>query len=192
MKWSDLQRTIDQCRECQSLGSGLIMQVEEKPARPPAPIGGELLFISEAPPTTGGFWVKPPKKDNLRKNLFSILNGLGVPLESPDARGSLEHFLARGFGLLQTVKWPLCDSARTLRPSERRLVEHSVTAHLAAEVAAMRPVAVVALGRVACFACGKLFGNRDLSFAEKPRLEDVRGRHFDVTLDDGTPALIYP
>ena len=56
----------------------------------------------------------------------------------------------------------------------------------------MRPVAVVALGRVACFACGKLFGNRDLSFAEKPRLEDVRGRHFDVTLDDGTPALIYP
>lgn len=143
--WAEEQKRIDACADCKRLGSGLIIYTEEPPARPPAPRGGELLFISEAPPPQGGFWAAPPLKDALRKNLFSILIAEGVPLPDSCVKECLDKFIAQGLFLIQTVKWPLCESARTLRPAERKLIDHSVDTHLAPELAKIRPSAIVAM-----------------------------------------------
>jgi hypothetical protein len=150
-----------------------MIHTTEPPARPPAPRGGELLFISEAPPPGGGFWAAPPAKDDLRRSLFLILQDRSVPLPGANARDCLTEFCTRGFFLLQTVKWPLCDSARRLGPSERKLIEHSVEAHLASEVSVTRPCAIIAMGRVAAYACGRIFDSRGFDFQPRTKLEEV-------------------
>ena len=190
--WGEFQAAINACIDCKRLGSGLMIHVTEPPPRPPAPYGGELLFISEAPPSTGGFWAVPPVKDDLRRNLFSILKGRNVPLPDADADACLTGFSRQRLFLLQTVKWPLCVSARRLRPTERRLIEHSVEAHLAREINAIRPCAIIAMGRVATYACGKIFGSRGFDFPPNTKLEEVRGGLIDVTYDDGRSRSLYP
>ena len=87
--WEAFQAGINSCTECKRLGSGLMIHTTERPARPPAPSGGELLFISEAPPPSGGFWAAPPAEDDLRRNLFLILQGKNVPLPGANARNCL-------------------------------------------------------------------------------------------------------
>jgi len=190
--WDALQGEINACAECKRLGSGLIIHTTEPPARPPAPSGGELLFISEAPPPDGGFWAAPPAKDDLRRNMFSILKAKTVPLPDSSAHGCLTEFHRCGFLMLQTVKWPLCVSARGLRPTERRLIEHSVEAHLASEIDVTRPCAIIAMGRVAAYACGKIFNSRGFDFPRRMKLEDVRGSRFEVASGDRRTCLVYP
>jgi hypothetical protein len=169
-----------------------MIHTTELPARPPAPTGGELLFISEAPPPEGGFWAAPPVTDDLRRNLFSILQGKDVPLPNANAITCLTEFRSQGFFLLQTVKWPLCDSARGLRPAERNLIEHSIHAHLAFEVSTTRPCAIVAMGRVAAYACGQMFRPCGFDFPRRTKLEEVRGNEFGVAFSDGRTCVVYP
>ena len=121
--WQDLQRGIDRCEDCLRFGLGLLHRVDKFPARPPAPRAVKLLFLSEAPPITGGFWAAPPTRDNLRDQLFAILNQEGVPIGPSWSDRCLQDFVDRGYFLLQTVKWPLLKSAaQGLRPKERRLI----------------------------------------------------------------------
>jgi hypothetical protein len=191
-QWHDVQRETNSCLECTILGSSLMRNSQDVPVRPPQPVGGELLFLSEAPPASGGFWVAPPGKDDLRKNLFGCLARSGVVLPSPLEPDCLTRFASSGFSLLQTIKWPLRTSARSLRPSERRLIEHSAKAHLTAEVNLVKPVAIVALGRVACFACAVIFPGCGFNFERKTLLADVRGLRYDVQTPIGHHFPIYP
>lgn len=190
--WDECQAVINACLDCKRLGSGLMIHTTEPPPRPPAPYGGELLFISEAPPSTGGFWAAPPAKDDLRRNLFLILKGKNARLPDAGAHGCLTEFCGQRFFLLQTVKWRLCVSARGLRTAERRLIDHSVETHLASEVIAIAPYAIIAMGRVATYACGKLFGSRGFDFPHRTKLEEVRGGSIEVTRDDGRTCSVYP
>ena len=112
---------------------------------------------------------------------------------SSSADRCLEDFADGGYFLLQTVKWPLVESARRLRPSERRLIEHSVDIHLRAELAMIQPTALVALGRVACYAAGRLFGSSGFEFKQSTVLEQVRGRRFTVRAAElARPATLVP
>jgi hypothetical protein len=90
-----------------------------------------LLFISEAPPTSGGFW-RTGEYDDLRKNLFELLkdHGLQIPLDI-NSKAAFEVFLSGDFFLVQALKWPLARGKRKKRPSfnhlgldqQRRLIE---------------------------------------------------------------------
>lgn len=190
--WNELQKRLDTCAECKKLGSGLIVHCENPPARPPRPRGGELLFISEAPTPEGGFWAPPPVKDDLGQKLFLILHRANKPLPEPHNEASLERFTSLDLFLIQTIKWPLCTSARTLRPAERRLVQHSVEFHLEPELAIIRPSAIIPLGKVACYACGLMFKMRGFNFDHRAKLEDVRGKLFRVKINAARDIPVCP
>ncbi|HJY80349.1 MAG TPA: hypothetical protein VKK81_04625 [Candidatus Binatia bacterium] len=167
-EWQAVQSDIDACRECEC--EGLLELVDPPPARPDNPgHSGRLLFISEAPPIPGGFW-EVGRKDALRENLLTLLQeqGFDFPSDfhSPEA---LDAFLAHGFFLLQTLKWPFAqregtEGERKRRPSfnhlgpaqQRRLIKHSVNAHLRRELELIAPSGILALGNAAWQACGKL------------------------------------
>jgi len=193
--WARLQEDIDSCTTCKRLGSGLIVYCEKTPARPPSPTAGSLLFISEAPPPGGGFWAPPPVRDDLREKLFSILReflrGNDIQLPDPHARGSLVKFTLLGLFLIQTVKWPLCDSARTLRPAERLLIEHLVDSHVSTELAIIKPSAIIPLGKVACYACERMFSAHRFVFRPR-KLEAVRGKTFHVAMNHSSDVPLYP
>lgn len=186
--WEELQQGIDTCPDCRRFGVGLLLQIDTRPIRPPEPRVASLLFISEAPPVTGGFWVPPPRKDDLRDHLFDILAAEGLQVRSSISEGCLEHFCSLGLFLIQAVKWPLCESARNLRPQERRLIEHSVEAHVRHELTRAQPTTIVPMGRVACYAAGQVFGSGGFEFKRGMGLEEVRGQRFIVN----TPGLRRP
>ena len=194
--WRELQERINSCPECKRVGSGLTLHCEQPPARPPAPPAGSVLFISEAPPPQGGFWTKPSVKDDLREKLIDILH---VFLQEQNLSPSgmridenLEKFVSMGLFLIQTIKWPLCHSARNLRPAERKLIEHSIISHLVPELALIRPSAIVSLGKVACYACGCMFSECGFSFDQSQKLEAVRGKRFMVKMGDCPDIPVYP
>jgi uracil-DNA glycosylase len=186
--WGELQRGIDTCPDCHRLGVGLFLSVDAPPIRPPEPRAVKLLFISEAPPITGGFWVRPPRPDDLRDQLLRILAQQGLQLRSSVSEGCLEDFCAQGLFLIQAVKWPLRESARNLRPTERGLIEHGVRAHLEGELQRIQPTTIVPLGRVACYASGQMFASHGFEFKCTTKLEEVRGRRFIVN----APCLRIP
>ncbi|MGH2359891.1 MAG: hypothetical protein ACRDGM_05035 [bacterium] len=191
--WEELQRGIDACLDCRRLGFGLLLQMDGTPIRPPEPRSVNLLFISEAPPITGGFWVPPPRKDDLRDRLFDILAAEDLRLRPSGSEGCLVDFCSLGCFLIQAVKWPLCESARNLRPQERRLIEHSVEAHVGHELTRVQPTTIVPMGRVACYAAGRIFGSSGFEFKRGTKLEEVRGRRFIVNAPGlRRPATLLP
>ena|SRR5438309_9266396 len=191
-EWNSLQESINSCAECKTVGSNLIVDCEQLPARPLEPKGGEILFISEAPPPEGGFWAPPPIRDSLREKLFSILRECDISLPDPNSKGSLEAFASHRFFLIQTVKWPLYESARMLRQAERRLVEHSVTVHLDPEITLIRPTAIIPLGKVACYASACMFGIHHFPFKSSSNLEKIRGKQFTAQTSDGRDIPLCP
>jgi hypothetical protein len=96
-----------------------------------------------------------------------------------------------GFSLIQTIKWPLQNSARNLRPVERDLISHSVQAHLLSELQLLCPLAIVCLGKVAAYACGLCFSGSQFKFASSTRLEAIRGKRFDVAVTPSLQAHLY-
>ncbi len=189
--WNSLQERIDSCDECKKLGCGLIVSSKTPPSRPPCPKGGEILFISEAPSREGGFWASPSVKDGLREKLFEILRKKNIPLPEPHTKSSLVAFASQNFFLIQTIKWPLRQSARTLRTAECCLIKHSVASHITQELKIIRPSAIIPLGKVACYACGCLFRTHGFAFDRRARLEDVRGKSFSVEIGHGC-IPVYP
>lgn len=188
--WTHLQQLVDSCQECQRLGAGLIADAPTQPPRAPAPAGGELVFVSEAPPPTGGFWAPPPAVDDLREHLFEMLRAANVLLPDHKAPRCLEEFLCRGLFLLQAVKWPLHESARRLRPAERHLIDHSAESHLRSELCAIRPVVVVAMGKVALYACARILDGQSFGFDHRTQLREVQSRRFEVGLE-GAQIVLY-
>lgn len=188
MSWTNLQASIDACANCKSVGHDLIIASSSSPARPPYPRGGEVLFISEAPPLTGGFW-NPRSEDSLRQNLFEILCKNGVNLPGTHAAARLHAFTAANFFLIQTVKWPLYKSAAGLGPAARSLIEHSVECHLTQELDMIRPQAIIPLGKVACYAAGRISVGNGFVFDRTKKLEDVRGKVFCVQMQHGCVPL---
>ncbi|MBI1726595.1 MAG: hypothetical protein HYR50_04960 [Candidatus Rokubacteria bacterium] len=191
--WEELQEGIDICSDCKRLGLGLLLQIDAPPIRPPEPRAVNLLFISEALPITGGFWAPPPRKDDLRDHLLGILAAEDLQLRPSRSEGCLEDFCSLGLFLIQAVKWPLCKSARNLRPQERRLIEHSVEAHLGHELTRVQPTTIVPMGRVACYAAGQVFGSDGFEFKRGTKLEEVRGQRFIVNAPGlRRPATLLP
>jgi hypothetical protein len=192
-RWKQIQAKIDFCWDCLCIGGDLLAPRNQNPARPPYIDERPVLFLSEAPPPSGGFWAPYPVQDDLRENLFGILRAFGVYLPKDDhARETLDAFRAMGLFLVQTVKWPLQDSARSLRPTERKLIEQSVRAHLVPELQMLRPLAIICLGKVASYACSLCFPQSKFRFVPSARLESVRGKCFDVEVSPGFQAHLYP
>jgi predicted nucleotidyltransferase len=118
-----------------------------------------------------------------------MLRSAGLLLPSAAEPKCREVFLGRGFFLLHAVKWPLRISARNLRPAERRLIVHSAETHLRGELCALRPSAIVTLGRVALYACLRAVDGASVPFTHRTPLEAVRGQRFDVRVDGAATAL---
>ena len=95
------------------------------------------------------------------------------------------------FFLIQTIKWPLRESARILKPAECDLIKHSAVSHVIQELKIVRPSAIIPLGKVACYACGCLFGTHGFTFDRRTSLKDVRGKRFSVEMGYGHIPL-YP
>jgi hypothetical protein len=86
----------------------IFLKNQRSPGRPWNPVRpGRLLFISEAPPVTGGFW-RIGVKDDLRENLVTLLQEQKFQFPSDvHSRAALAAFLSHGFFLVQALKWSL-------------------------------------------------------------------------------------
>lgn len=177
-EWGEIQREIDACRCGKDWPELLIPgeQIKHAPFRPDEPknsSSGTLLFISEAPPKTGGFWAPMELDDDLRNNIFSIVNRY---FGECSANRVTDHnsFMANRLFLIQAIKWPLKKSAASLSASEKLLIEHSVDEHLKTEIEMIKPNVIVPLGRAACYACSHLFNSSDFEFDRATRLYDLK------------------
>ncbi|MCA9468577.1 MAG: hypothetical protein KC643_24490 [Nitrospira sp.] len=163
-EWATIQDGIDTCSEC--LRNELFKPYLELPIRPGTPIEtGRVLFLSEAPPLTGGFWgLAHP--DRLRANLLGFLG-----IETSPFRHALNSFLKNNFFLLQSVKWPLIKTFNHLSARQQRgLIEHSAKEHLGSEIETIRPKKILALGKAEWLSCRFLsnaWKNADIGKFEK-------------------------
>ena len=48
------------------------------------------------------------------------------------------------------------------------------------------------MGRVAAYACGRIFNSRGFDFQPRTKLEEVRDNRFEVTFSDGRTCVVYP
>lgn len=186
--WESVQNAIDSCSIC--LNDRALIQVTPPPRRPSSPIAsGRLLFISEAPPESGGFW-QINSQDNLRRNILNLLVLAGLELPNrEDRQESLQSFLNANFFLLQAIKWPLKkNSFNKLGPAEKRgVIGHSVEAHLRHEVALVSPSGILAMGNAAWNACRSLSGTDDM--LPDAGIETVRRKDYEMKLQQTTVPL---
>ena len=194
--WSQIETNIDTCARCKS--EPLFDTETIHPARPWSPVHrGRLLLISENPPITGGFW-ENKSDDGLRQNILGLLK---ISYKGNDQLAALESFLSYRnsiglqFFLIQTLKWPYAKNLRQEKkgysqyrrsPRMRRLIEHTVSAHLAAEIGSILPVAILAMGNAAWDACRELSRNK----SELPNggIETIRGYHYTLQFASGPIA----
>ncbi len=136
MTWHDIQESINNCSQCKPEHLETLSGFYGRPARPPEPRKGDLMFVSEVPPAEGGFW-EENSDDALRRNLCSV-----VLSQTRDGKSLLDSFRARHFTLVQTMKWPfLSKSVESIR--------HSARSHIANEISFVQPKGIIALGGVA-------------------------------------------
>ncbi len=153
--WQNLQASIDACPVCHSMTCFTGTRARP-PARPLPPIrSGGMLLIAEAPPPDGGFW-NPEADDDLRRILLGLL---------PQGSEALMLFVAAGFSLIHTFKWPLgkADGTRTNYNGSRQQKQalmHTLT-HLADEIRALKPVGILAMGNAAWHAAVALTEGTD-------------------------------
>lgn len=147
-QWERIQRDVDTCSVC--LPDDAFKSYEYHPARPKYPRHtGRILFLSEAPPQSGGFWTES-RADDLRIKLMQLL-GISPRGNTPQVIAS---FMEKGYFLLQALKWPLKKSFNHFGPvQQRKLVEHSASAHLNNEIQALKPRAILAMGKAAWMSC---------------------------------------
>jgi uracil-DNA glycosylase len=173
--WSSTQRNIDCCSIC--LREKLFKLGESAPSRPISPRrSNPILFLSEAPPLTGGFW-RLDDGDDLRSKLMSMLK-----IQSEETNKSIDLFLNRGFFLLQSIKWPLFKTFNHLAPKKQReLIEHSAQEHLSREIDLLKPKAIFAMGKAAWLSC--LFLSGLWNQAVKSKFEQSLGTMHTMSLD---------
>ncbi len=150
----------------------------------PEPRRKAILFISEAPPTDGGFWTVQPlsaKQDDLREKLLRLLK-----LSPSGLDRGLTAFCRAGYYLLQSFPRPLKSSignigVRTLK----LLLDHQVKTHLRDQIEFLQPSAILALGVPASTAISMLWPRSTFarSFQRGQRggwkLQNVRGKIFE-------------
>lgn len=146
--WVSIQHEINNCPVC--LAEKSFRPCNAPPSRPVSPMQtGKILFLSEAPPPTGGFWSED-QPDDLRGKLAELL-GLQ---QSENGKKVITSFLVKDYFLLQSLKWPLKKSFNHFGPvQQRKLVEHSTSAHLNNEIQALKPRAILAMGKAAWMSC---------------------------------------
>lgn len=195
-EWDQVQKNIDTCDCCKS--EPLFDTKSIIPARPWNPMNpGRLLMISENPPITGGFW-ETKGEDGLRQSLIRLLK---IPSNGNHNEG-LKSFLAHRYSdhlqffLIQTLKWPYAEALRKEKkgynqyrnaPSMRRLIEHTISAHLGSEISAICPIGVLAMGNAAWDACRAL--SRNKSELPTEGIESVRGHPYTLQLASGSIPL---
>jgi len=187
--WRKLRDAVRDCSDCQAL-QGILFQPfscdwPELPEPKPQPI----LFVSEAPPTDGGFWVVQPKErrqDGLRTNLLPLL-GMSPAGETQP----LKTFRDRGYFLLQSFQRPLKFSINGVGVPERRdMLDHHVAAHLKPHLALLRPRAIQALGKTAAIALSMVFPQSSFASAlDENGFKAICGQIFP---ERGDPDLLAP
>ncbi len=190
--WERVQSGNDACRTCRAES---LFEHGPPPARPPNPVRpGRLLFVAEAPPRAGGFW-RDGVNDDLRKNLLTLLKKRGLPVPSNfDSQQAIAAFLDGGFFLIHALKWPLAKGTRRTRPNfnqlgsqqQRKLIDHSTTAHLQHEINLIAPAGILAMGNAAWQACRRLNTQGGLPDED---LTNLRAGEYDLTLADRSIPL---
>lgn len=170
--WHASQRAIDRCRVCEASHVPRL-RVPEGAKRHPAgapPSRVRLLCISVAPPWGGAYFWEESRPDGLRAGLLGLLSqATGEPV------GSLAEFRRRGFFLVPAVKCPSEREGRDTAPAARAI--ENCSGHLLAEISAMAPERIAALGRVPLRAMRVLLGR-----PRRLRLRDFVGRIETVEL----------
>ena len=149
---------LDSCDPCRDVDYAKLES--EPPGRPfLPPKDAALLFIGEAPPSSGGFW-KCGNGDELRLRLLPLLPEW--PDLDPDTGAALEWFVEAGYFFIQAMKWPLKDSYSYQSASSRRALQHATACHLGEEIQLINPRGIVALGRAAWDGCSILSEKHEL------------------------------
>jgi len=185
LTWNSVQARIDACAVCRADRS--FETAEPRPCRPPDPKkAGRLLFVSEAPPITGGFWCVQ-SGDVLRKNLFDLL-GKNIPRSNSSSQSILAGFLEANFFLIQAFKWSFAkdESGERLNfnkigtKKQRALIDHAVLSHVRDEMLLIAPKGILAMGNAALEICRRV--------SEKPfglpsgRVEALREGDYDIVI----------
>jgi hypothetical protein len=172
--WEAVQAAINCCKICRSPG------VNQMPVRPPAPAPNRALFLTEAPPPTGGFWTVSYPPDQVQRNLFCILGDSRSEFKNlTPGRDGLNAFKEKFF-LIQAVKWPQKSSLAPLKPRDRMTIRHSVETHLIKELQIIRPTGIFASGAAAGLACCLLAPRSGLCefFSARGFEKEVVGQRF--------------
>lgn len=171
--WHFIQRQIDACLIC--LSEQAYKKCEHSPARPWNPCHtGRILFLSEAPPATGGFW-NAQAPDHLRRQLLRLI---GMEL-SGDPAAEIRKFVERDYFLLQSLKWPLKKTFNHFGASvQDRLVQHTARAHLGREIEAILPRAMVVMGKAAWRSCLEISADA----ANLPIFSEVLGKNILIRI----------
>lgn len=158
--WQAIQEGINNCVGCKP---GHVTTYRE-PVCPPEPEKGDIMFISEAPPPTGGFWDETSENDALRRNLCSIL----LP-QIGNSKLLLESFRTNHYILVQTIKWPFLGTGMSV-------IRHAAISHIRYEISFIQPRGIIALGAVAGKALRILYPDSDFarSYKSGKTLEDMR------------------
>jgi hypothetical protein len=192
--WKALQGAVDACPVCRADPAFNACLPQDARPWPPA-VEGRLLLLSEAPPTVGGFWhlptgEHPEAPDDLRGQLFRLLALRSPRFDcDPHTRGSLEAFFTARFFLLQTLKWPLAKPPGKRRatfnhltkPTQQRLLGHTVLEHLKAEISVLKPRGVLAMGNAALGACRLLAAPGLLPKGGVQTLRTLYDLNFDIS-----------
>lgn len=172
-----LWNQLDLCDPCRHVDYA---KPESKPPGRPflPPKDAPLLFIGEAPPSSGGFW-KCGNGDGLRSRLLPLLPAW--PNLDPDTEAALEWFVEAGYFFVQAMKWPLKDSYNQSAPSSRAL-QHATACHLGDEIQLINPRGIVALGGAAWDACSMLSEKHGLVLPDRVGVDGARLRHHEFRL----------
>lgn len=175
-RWQDIQQSIRKCPTCQRMEKeGVFAPFDGGWPELPEPRRRAVLFISEAPPTDGGFWTIQPqgtKQDDLREKLLPFLD-----LSPSGSDRRLTAFVQSGYYLLQSFPRPLKDNRRSIIET---WLPHQVKTHLRDQIMFIHPSAILALGKPAATAISMLWPRSKFARSfQKRKLSSMRGRIFE-------------
>ena len=179
--WQDIQESIRNCLRCQSFEGHAFDPFNGNWPTLPEPRRNAILFISEAPPSDGGFWTIQPrnvKQDDLREKLLPLLK-----LQRSGSDRGLKAFCDSGYYLLQSFPRPLKIRIAGIRCEDLKLLlRHQVKTHLYQQIEFFQPSAILALGRPASAAVSMLWPHSKFARAFEGgncKLQVVHGEIFE-------------
>lgn len=177
-RWQDVQQSIRNCPTCQREEGAVFAPFDGGWPELPEPRQRAVLFISEAPPTDGGFWTIQlrGKQDDLREKLLPFLD-----LSPSGSDRGLTAFVQSRYYLLQSFPRPLKGRIAGIGIGRlKKLLDHQVNTHLSHQIAFFQPSAILALGVPAATAISMLWLRSQFSRSfQKRKLSSMRGRIFE-------------